>query len=645
MAMTRTASPWWLSAILLAGLAALFVGERALDTFGGARFLSIGGLMLILTATALRIWAFAVTRGARRRVEAIFLACHAGIALGLIGYWFTTPWTMHLLGIDALDKAGLQRYLVPMTVLYCVILAISLLPLLMVELSLGVAQRGRLAASAGRGHDEAVELVRVLEMSTSGLSIALAAGFLMVTCNIAEQRNVRGDLSYFKTSSPGPSTVKIARSISEPLEVLLFFPESNQVGKEVQQYFKELARRTGNVNVEMHDRMVSATLARKHRITSDGTIIISRGDKSEKLAVSPDFQRARRTELRTFDAKVNTALLKVVRARHVAYFTVGHGELNDPSSLGQLAAQQPEGRASITKRILEALNYSVQELGLAQGLASEVPGDATLVVMLAPRTPLRDEELATLDRYLERGGAMLIALDPDSEARLGPLGGRLGLDFDPTPLTDDREHLRQRGNSSDRRLILTNQFSAHASTTTLSRASARAGIVVANSGSLSEAPPTAGADAIQRTFVIRSTPNAWADLDNDLEFDSDTETRARYNIAAAVEATPAGEGNTETELTKGMRAVVVADGDLFGDPIQQLVPLSNHLLADSVMWLGGEEDLAGETISEEDVLIKHSESEDVILLYSSIVGAPLLILGFGLGIGYVRRRRNARRTA
>ena len=37
--------------------------------------------------------------------------------------------------------------------------------------------------------------------------IALALSFLTVTCNVAEQRNVRRDLSYFRTSSPGTATV------------------------------------------------------------------------------------------------------------------------------------------------------------------------------------------------------------------------------------------------------------------------------------------------------------------------------------------------------------------------------------------------------------------------------------------------------
>ena len=71
------------------------------------------------------------------------------------------------------------------------------------------------------------------EIGWSGLTIALATCFWMVTCNVAQERNVAKDVSYFKTSSPGDSTKRIVGASSEPIRVLLFFPTTNEVKDQV----------------------------------------------------------------------------------------------------------------------------------------------------------------------------------------------------------------------------------------------------------------------------------------------------------------------------------------------------------------------------------------------------------------------------
>src|SRR5690606_24084659 len=83
-----------------------------------------------------------------------------------------------------------------------------------------------------------VETVRVKEAVANGLTIALAASFLMVTCNVAEERDVRVDVSYFRTSSPGTATQNMVASLNETLRVLLFFPDANEVAAEAEGYFR-----------------------------------------------------------------------------------------------------------------------------------------------------------------------------------------------------------------------------------------------------------------------------------------------------------------------------------------------------------------------------------------------------------------------
>lgn len=672
----KTASPWWLSALFALGLLLLFLGERPLDHLDTARLVFSGaGALLVIGATVARLLAVARTTGNWRAVERTLLLCQAGVLLALVLYVTTTGWGQGLVGVDDLEPTSLERFRVVMSVLWSVTMVVSLVPLFMIEISLGTARRGRFAAREAADKaalspspfGDAVEWFRVREMAGSGLTIALAAAFLMVTCNIADQRNIRRDVSYFKTSSPGSATRNVAGSMSQPLKVLLFFPRVNQVKNEVRGYFEALAASTDKIEIEEHDRMVSAALAKEHKVNADGTVVLVYGDKSESVKIDPQPKKQRnlqaRTELRELDGKVNGALMKLVRARRTAYLTVGHGELGDPDSLWSSRGM----KAEVIKRQLRDLNYEVKDLGLSQGLGNQVPEDASVVLMLGPLESLLDEELAAIDRYLAGGGRVMIALDPMSNASLGPLEQRLGLRFDRTPVTDDKEFLVNSRTIADRRLITTNRFSSHASITTLSRAPARYGMVLFNAGSLESTEFGPEAKAAKRTFVVRSMATSFADLNGNVTFDEGTEKRQQLNLVAAVEddtsakpkdphAPPApdqnngqnnGQNNDQNSDQKadgeGMRAMVFTDVDLFTDIIQVQVASAGALFTDAVKWLGGEENFAGETVSEKDVVIQHTRNQDELWFYLTIVGAPLLVLGFGLWFG--RMRRSGKRRA
>ncbi len=60
-------------------------------------------------------------------------------------------------------------------------------------------------------------------------------------------------------------------------------------------------------------------------------------------------------------------------------------------------------------------NYDFRYLGAADGLMQDVPKDVTVVmVILGPQKPFLPEESAALNRFIDRGGRLLIALDPEN---------------------------------------------------------------------------------------------------------------------------------------------------------------------------------------------------------------------------------------
>jgi len=537
-------------------------------------------------------------------------------------------------------------------VLYLVVIVASLVPLLMVELSLGTALREGFDVAPGKrgsGGDEAgVEYFRVREIGWSGLSVGLGLAFLMVTCQVATERNVQKDVSYFKTSSPGESSQSIVKSSSEPIRVLLFFPDLNQVKDQVKGYFDALASATGKLTVELHDRLVDAELVAKYKVNKDGTVVMLRGtgdkEKSQTIDIDPDFGKARvsTSKLRNLDREVNTALLKLMRDKRKAYLLSGHGEWTDRESMpAEMKATIPERQVTFFKRQLADLNYETKNLGLID-LAKDIPDDATVVIGYAPSVPLADAEIDTLARYLDRGGRLMLILDPQGNAGLGALEGKLGVKMVPGHLTDEKIILGHTGKLIDRRYTGTNQFSPHPSTSTLSRTSADQGIRLTDAGALEDVAVTDKGDAPKKTITVRSLETSYLDTNDNFAFDAATEKKQKWPLAEAIEGKQGAKDS--------YRALVFADGDLFvdlfgrnqlGQPVGILA--SGPLLKDSISWLAGEETVIGEVVSEDDKPLQHTKSEDAVWFMLTLIGAPIIVLSLGL-FGTTRRRRSTKKA-
>ncbi len=639
----KTASPWWASLAFGLGLLFLFLGERLIgsESSGLRMIFTCGGVGLMIAVTAARVWTTLATKGARRRVERTFLACHVVALVALFIYAMTTSW-----GPTFDDKSHVPGIL---AVLYMLGFLASSVPVLMIELSLGVARRENFDVhDDADGDADGVEYFRVRELGWSGLSVGLALALLMVTCKVATDRNISKDVSYFKTSSPGDSTIHIVDASSEPIKAMLFFPDTNEVKDQVKAYFDSLHGASSKLEVEEHDRFADADLAALHKVTKDGVVVLTRGTgdkmKTELIDVDTDLEKARKTtgKLRNLDREVNKVLLKIVREKRKVYLLSGHGELNNPESLTpEQKVTVGERHTTVFKKRLGDLNYEVKDLGLVD-LSRDVPDDATIVLMMAPASPLLDAEWDSLSRYLDRGGRLMVVMDPKTNPNLGPLEGKLGIKFNPAHLTDDVKFYPMRGTISDRRNVLTTQFSAHASTTGLSRTIDK-GLLLIDSGSLEDAPFVVKGEQPKKTITIRSLESSYLDFNDNTSYDPTgvvPEKKQRYNIAAAI------EGPKLPQDKDGFRALVFADADLFADVYVrdprgvQAVMISGPLMEDAVKWLGGEENFTGDVVSEDDKPISHTKGQDAAFFSLTVVGVPLLVFVVGFTGTWARRRRS-----
>jgi ABC-type uncharacterized transport system involved in gliding motility auxiliary subunit len=130
------------------------------------------------------------------------------------------------------------------------------------------------------------------------------------------------------------------------------------------------------------------------------------------------------------EEKLTNAIVKLTRREQkTVYFLNGH---NERPVEGE-GADGSEGFA-FAKASLENENYRVETLLLAA--KGEVPEDADAVIIAGPTRPLYETEHGALDRYLERGGGLLVLVDPRAKTDLYGDLERLGVEVGDDVVVD-----------------------------------------------------------------------------------------------------------------------------------------------------------------------------------------------------------------
>ncbi|WP_257454594.1 GldG family protein [Archangium lipolyticum] len=609
--MSLRPSPW-VSVLYVVGLVSVFLGERVAGAGTERLVLSGLGLALVLLAVAWRVSRTVRASGDGRRLERWLLGLFLLGGLGLALYVLSSdvaPWGVSL-------KKQAPRLAVVLAALFPALLAATLLPLVLVELAVAAMARGPV-----------LEMGRVRAALHSGLGLAFALVFAFSTMYVATQADVSWDLAYFRTARPGEATRKLARGLNAPVEVTLFFPPANDVRQALEQYFRELSRESGLLKVEVLDQAVEPARAKAMGVGENGSVVFSRGQRHERLKVPLELERAR-GQLQRLDEDVYRRLRVVARPRRVLYLTVGHGERGlMPQSATALEKARPG--LSQLEEWLRVLNVEVRTLGVAEGLETEVPRDAAVVAVMGPERDFTPEELAALRRYVEHGGRLWLALEPDGPG-FEPLLEPLGLKLLRTPLANDQRYLRISHQQNDRGNLVTASVSSHASVGTLASLGSEASIVFPGAAALESVEPLP--KGVKHAVSVRASAETFQDANHDF-IPNEGESRRAWPLVVAVEKAGVSGASPARVVAMGDSDVMTDGGPRgYGNP---------YLLMDTVLWLLGEEALAGEVSNEEDVPLQHTRQKDVVWFYSAVFLAPAMVLGAGF---LVTRRRGRRRA-
>ncbi|PXZ43978.1 ABC transporter [Sanguibacteroides justesenii] len=146
----------------------------------------------------------------------------------------------------------------------------------------------------------------------------------------------------------------------------------------------------------------------------------------------------RKTFLRVYDdgyvfpneAEISTAMKRLVTDVPVVAFVVGHGE-RDIRKAGDrdyyTFAQSPTFRHSLINK-----GFDTEVLDLSK--VGEVSPEVDVLVIPDPYTAFSSDDIDKLNRYIDRGGNLVIAGEPAKQSIMNPITRMLGVEFIPGEL-------------------------------------------------------------------------------------------------------------------------------------------------------------------------------------------------------------------
>jgi ABC-type uncharacterized transport system involved in gliding motility auxiliary subunit len=461
--------------------------------------------------------------------------------------------------------------------------------------------------------------------TAAALSVLIVLGILVAINYLAAQENKRWDLTAAKEYSLSDQTQKILSKLDSPLKMIAFArqPDFDRYRLTLAEY----AYVSKTVSVEYVDPDANPTLAKQYQVQTYGTIALDYKGRTERV-VSDSEQDI-----------VNGIIKVVTGEQKKVYFVQGHGERDTVSS-------DRNGYSSIVAA-LGRENYSADKLVLAQ--QTEVPADASVVVVAGPDSDLAAPEVDRLRSYLQKGGKLLLMLDPPEKADSPPLTNILALAHDWGISVDnnivlDTSGMGQLFGAGPEVPVAAPPYPAFPVAGQFRRLTAFPLV-------RSVVPVSGGVNGHNAQTFVETGPNSWA-VDaqrvlktKQIDINEASDKRGPISIAAAVSApvpeqapvTPAGN-DKNLQKPKPETRVAVVGNSTFAANSTVAFQGNKDLFMNVVSWLTQQENLISIRPREpEDRRLTMTAIQQRNLIWMSLLVIPGLIVASGVYTWWRRR--------
>jgi ABC-type uncharacterized transport system involved in gliding motility auxiliary subunit len=445
------------------------------------------------------------------------------------------------------------------------------------------------------------------------LAIIAALGFL------STRYHHRFDWSENKVHSLTSQSERVLENLEDDVEVLALFPALDV--PPVRDLLDRYAYVSPRFQVEYADPNERPELLERFDIPleelGNGVVRVALGGESVLVG-----------ELS--EEKITNAMVKLSRSgEKKVYFVEGH---NERAIAGEAAAARDGFERAAAA--LRNENYAVESLLLAS--RGEVPEDADVLVVAGATRPFLGAEREALQRYLEKGGALMVLVDPRANTDLVEDVRAWGVDLGEDVIVDQLRALFGQPTSP-----FAAQYADHEITREM-----REPVLFHVARSVRNAE---GADF---TEIVSTAETSWAERDLDrfydsseAEFDEGMDLRGPVPLAVAGSPTLFSSENGGPDSGEGAgeaRLIVFGDTDFAANELVEAYR-NRDLFVNSVNWLMGDV----EAISIRPTLSRASRfalnAEEFLRIRTlALFVLPQAIAIVGVFVWWSRRRRPER---
>jgi hypothetical protein len=235
--------------------------------------------------------------------------------------------------------------------------------------------------------------------------------------------------------------------------------------------------------------------------------------------------------------------------------------------------QRPGVKAFYT--MLEQQGWEVHRFSLTEGAQYHVPKQASAVMILGAQAPLRESEWSAIERYLQQGGALFLALDIKNFPPDRNLLEKLHLKLVPGLVTNPRHHLQINPLDDSRPFpMATHLLAPHPSVARLEQYAQQLWVNMLGAGALlADRPPARW----HVDFPLRAMPQSYMAHPNNGKFLAQ-DAEDNYQLVAAI------EGPFAAHSSQSARIIVTTDVDMLSDALFDQLG-NTYWALDSMHWL------------------------------------------------------------
>jgi len=441
---------------------------------------------------------------------------------------------------------------------------------------------------------------RPVKYASNALVMSLAfVGILGLINFLAVKHDWEYDATENGQFTLSEQTIQLLRNLDRPVQVIGFFQSGDPRQTLAEDYLARCSSYTNLLTYEFLDPNIEPAIARSYDLKDYGLVFVSGSNSVEILGVD--------------ETSITSGLIRVIRDQEKrVYFATGHGEPNisDNTSTGY----------SNIRQVLENENYIVETINLAA--ASDISTEAAALILAGGKGELFASEQEFIDEWVNKGGKLMVLIDPLKPVPLANLLQRYGLTVGDDLVADEDNHLVGLAPTSP--LIV--QYPAHQITRGLD--GYLTFFPLARSLQINESRLT---DTWSTEPILTTGPNSWAETNleqlSQLEYNEGIDIPGPIHIGAAA-----------YDRESGTRMVVFGSADFISNKNLLDEVANRDLFMNAVNWLTEDQNLL--PIRPKDTTNRRlflTPLQSNIVIFTSLIFIPSAVLVIGAAVWWKRR--------